>query len=373
MTNDDNPGSIEARSPISERLRDWGWTPEREDELRDHVEGGKVPARVIAQHRGEYRLMTPWAPATGVAPGRMLHRASGHRELPAVGDWVLIEPSADGPATVVEILPRRTQFVRRRAGGEGGEQVIAANVDVACIVSSLNQELNQRRIERYLVAAWESGAMPLVVLTKSDLCADIEALVDPVRDVAAGVPVAVVSSVTGAGLEELRRWIQPRRTAVLIGSSGVGKSTLVNTLAGTDLLDTQDVRAADDKGRHTTTHREIFRLAGGELLLDTPGMRELGLVEAEEGLDETFDDVAELTRDCRFRDCGHAAEPGCAVRAAVDSGAVAGATVDRYLAFRLEAEQEERRIGARERPGNAGDPGSERRSSVPAGRRKKRR
>jgi len=305
---------------VTDRLRDWGWTPDRDDELREQEGEARAPARVIAQHRGEYRLMSPWGEATGVAPGRMRYRASGRREMPAVGDWVLIEPAVDGPATVVEILPRRTQFVRRKAGTESGEQVIAANVDVACIVSSLNQELSARRIERYLVAAWDSGAMPVIVLTKSDLCADIDAAVDPIRDVASGAPIEVVSSVSGNGIEGLRKWLVPRQTVALIGSSGVGKSTLVNTLAGTELLVTQDIRAFDDKGRHTTTHREIFRLPDGLLLLDTPGMREFGLVEAEEGLEETFDDVAELAAQCRFGDCRHVSEPGCRVREAIEAG-----------------------------------------------------
>ncbi len=336
--------SIDLGEFVTPLLREWGWTADRDRELqRRHSAAVGVPARVIAQHRGEYRLIAPWGEVPGVAPGRMLYRASGERELPAVGDWVLIEPSADGPATVVEILPRTTQFVRRRAGVEGGEQVIAANVDVACIVSSLNQELNPRRIERYLVASWDSGAMPVIVLTKSDLRDDVGGVVDTVREVASGAPVEVVSSVTGEGLDGLRKWLTPGRTVALMGSSGVGKSTLVNTLAGAELLATQDIREADAKGRHTTTHREIFRLPDGALVLDTPGMRELGLVEADEGLDETFDDVAELAARCRFRDCRHESEPGCAVRAAIADGSLAAARWASYEKLQKEAAYEVRR------------------------------
>lgn len=342
---DNDPTSTDATRLVTGRLRDWGWTDDRNDELRERAGGGQAPARVVAQHRGEYRLMTPWGEATGVAPGRMRYRASGRREMPAVGDWVLIEPSADGPATVVEILPRRTQFVRRRAGTERREQVIAANVDVACIVSSLNQELSARRIERYLVAARESGAVPVIVLTKSDLCADIDAAVDPIRDVASGAPIEVVSNVSGDGLDGLRTWLVPRRTVVLIGSSGVGKSTLINTLAGGELLATQEIRAFDDKGRHTTTHREIFRLPDGVLLLDTPGMREFGLVEAEEGLEETFDDVGELAASCRFRDCAHLNEPGCAVRAAIDAGTLSAERWASYDRLQKEAAYDVRSSG----------------------------
>ena len=340
MSANDN---IDIRDLITDRLLEWGWTADRNVELAVDDEQVRVPARVIAQHRGEYRLMAPWGEAVGVAPGRMEYRATGRRQLPAVGDWVLIEPARDGPATIVEILPRRTQFVRRKAGTESEEQVIAANVDTAFIVGSLNQELNPRRIERYLVAAWDSGATPVVVLAKADLCDDIDAQVDRIREVAAGAPIEVVSSVTGTGIDELRKWLHPRRTVVLIGSSGVGKSTLVNTLAGRELLATQEVREADDKGRHTTTHREIFRLPDGVLLLDTPGMREFGLVEADEGLEETFDDIAALAAQCRFRDCAHESEPGCAVRAAVEDGTVSADRWHSYVKLGKEAAYEERR------------------------------
>ncbi len=323
------------------RLLDWGWS----DDVEVALEPGSslAPARVIAQHRGEYRLITPWGEATGVAPGRMLYRASGRRELPAVGDWVLIEAEADGPATITEILPRSTQFVRRKSGTESQEQVVAANVDVVFLVTSLNQELSPRRIERYLVAAWESGAQPVVVLTKLDQCDDLEARLTEVRPAAAGAPILAVSAVTGEGIEELQAYLSPGKTVVLLGSSGVGKSTLVNILAGSELLRTQEIRAIDDKGRHTTTHREIFRLPGGALVLDTPGMRELGLVDADEGLEETFDDVAAVIDGCRFRDCTHADEPGCAVREAVQSGAITAERWASYEKLQKELAYEERR------------------------------
>ena len=326
------------------RLLDWGWN----DEVAAgrELDASRPPARVIAQHRGEYRLITPWGEATGVAPGRMLYRASGRRELPAVGDWVLVEPQTDGPATIVEILPRRTQFVRRKAGTESQQQVVAANVDVAFLVTSLNQELSPRRIERYLVAAREGCVQPVVVLTKLDQCDDLQATLAGVLPVAAGAPVVAVSAVTGEGIELLRSHLRPGETVVLLGSSGVGKSTLVNTLAGEELLRTQEIRQGDDKGRHTTTHREIFRLPDGVLVLDTPGMREIGLVEAEEGLEETFDDVAEIVAECRFRDCTHADEPGCAVRPAVQSGAISAERWASYEKLQKEAAYDERRRDA---------------------------
>ena len=325
-------------SPVG-RLMDWGWNDQVEASFK--ASASHSPARVIAQHRGEYRLMTPWDEVTGVASGRMLHRASGRLELPAVGDFVLVDPQTDGPVTIVEILPRNTQFVRRKSGTESQEQIVAANIDVAFLLASLNQELKVRRIERYLVAARESGAQPVIVLTKLDQCGDIAAALALVAPAVSGVPVVAVSSVTGEGIDELRSHLCPGGTVVLLGSSGVGKSTLVNTLAGEELLRTREIREADDKGRHTTTHREIFRMPDGVLVLDTPGMRELGLIEAGDGLEETFDDVTAIIDSCRFRDCTHAAEPGCAVRQAVQSGTVSAERWNSYQKLQKELAYEE--------------------------------
>ncbi len=328
-------------------LRIWGWDDARQ---RAYLDSGSVfpPARVVAQHRGEYVLQAPWGRAIGVAPGRMKHRASRAREMPAVGDWVLVEPASDGPATILEILPRSSQFVRRRAGTEDGEQVVAANVNTAFLMTSLDQNLNPRRIERYLVAGWDSGATPVVVLTKSDLVSDVDAIVEEIEVVAGGADVIAVSSTDGAGLDRLRQYLEPGMTVALLGSSGVGKSTLVNTLAGEDLLLTQEVREIDNKGRHTTTHREIFLLHDGALVLDTPGMRELGLVEADEGIEETFDDVAAIVARCRFSDCRHESEPGCAVAAALSDGVLTAERWDSYDKLQKEAGYEVRRrdVGA---------------------------
>ncbi len=332
---------------VTKALRVWGWDDARQ--LQYDESGSEMPpARVVAQHRGEYVLRAPWGRAIGVAPGRMQYRASRGREMPAVGDWVLVEPANDGPATIREILPRRSEFVRRKAGTEDGEQVVAANVNTAFLMTSLDLDLNPRRLERYLVAAWDSGATPVVVLTKSDLVADAEAIVERIKVVAAGADVVAVSSADGSGLDQLRRYLEPGSTVALLGSSGVGKSTLVNTLAGEDLLLTQAVREIDNKGRHTTTHREIFLLHDGALVLDTPGMRELGLVEADDGIEETFDDVAAIVERCRFSDCRHQSEPGCAVREALREGALTSERWDSYAKLQKEAAYEVRRrdVGA---------------------------
>jgi ribosome biogenesis GTPase len=249
--------------------------------------------------------------------------------------------AAEASATIHHLLPRRSAFVRKAIGG--GAQVVAANVDVAFLVASLNADLNPRRIERYLATAWESGASPVVVLTKADLCDDCEAHKASIEAVALGVPVHVVSAVTGQGLADLSASFAPGQTAALLGSSGVGKSSLVNALAGSSLMVTQAIREEDARGRHTTTHRELVLLPGGRLMLDTPGMRELGLWDAEAGVATTFADVEALVAECRFRNCAHGAEPGCAVRAALVDGSLDEGRWRSYAKLQREAARFARR------------------------------
>jgi ribosome biogenesis GTPase len=299
-----------------------GWTPALEDQFAPHAADGLEPARVAVEHRGAYLLYTTRGEQPAELAGRLRHDAASRGELPAVGDWVAASPTE--PALVHAVLPRRTKFSRLAASDHGQtiEQVVAANVDTVFLVAGLDGDLNLRRLERYLALGWESGAEPVVVLTKADLCADADAVLLGVESVAIGVPVHVVSNVTGAGVEELRRYFAPGRTVAALGSSGVGKSSLVNRLAGEELMAIGTVRA-DGRGRHTTTNRQLLVLPGGGLYLDTPGMRELRLWESEEGVAQTFDDVAAAAARCRFADCSHEREPGCGVRAALADGSLA--------------------------------------------------
>ncbi len=269
---------------------------------------------------------------------RFARGAASRVELPAVGDWLALEPIGDHPrqAAVREVLPRSGTFVRNRLS-DGQPQVLAANVDTAFVVSGLDLDLNLRRIERYLVLSLDGGVTPVVVLNKADVAIDLDRAVAEVHHVAAGTRVIVTSALHGDGLEELRALLDPGTTACLLGSSGVGKSTLTNALLGEERQLVRALRVDDSKGRHTTTHREMFAVPDGGLLIDTPGLRTVGVLQDATGLDATFVEIGELARDCRFTDCGHQSEPDCAVRAALDSGTL---SVDRYEShLKLEAER----------------------------------
>ena len=296
-----------------------GWTPAHEDQFAPHAADGLEPARVAVEHRGAYGLYTARGERPAELSGRLRHAATSRGELPAVGDWVAV--TGGDTALVQAVLPRRTKFSRMAANDHGQtvEQVVAANVDVVFLTAGLDGDLSIRRLERYLTLGWESGSDPVVVLTKADLCDEVDAAVLEVESVAIGVPVHAVSNVTGEGLEALAAYFTGDRTVAALGSSGVGKSSLVNRLAGEELMVTGDLRA-DGRGRHTTSTRQLLLLPDGGLFLDTPGMRELRLWESEEGFDEAFADVATVAADCRFSDCAHKTEPDCAVRAAIEAG-----------------------------------------------------
>jgi len=301
-------------------IQSYGWSDALRHDFAPYAARDLIPGRVTVQQRGQYGLVTDLGELNGQISGRLARDAESGG-YPAVGDWVaLAARPEERAATIHAVLPRRTAFMRRAADTIATEQVVAANVDVALLVASMNADFNPRRLERYLASAWQSGARPVVVLTKADLTEDPDSAVTGAEGVAFGAPVLAVSVVSGEGLVALAALLIPGETSVLVGSSGVGKSTLVNAFAGEGVMTTAGIREHDAHGRHTTTHRELVRLPSGHLILDTPGMRELGLLEAEEGVSTTFEDVEALAEGCRFNDCSHKNEPGCAVREALESG-----------------------------------------------------
>ncbi|MGH7727100.1 MAG: ribosome small subunit-dependent GTPase A [Candidatus Eiseniibacteriota bacterium] len=295
----------------------------------------REPARVLRADREQYHVQGAGSPLVAQVSGRLRHEARNAAEFPAVGDWVVIEPRpAESAATIHALLPRASAFSRKAAGLKTEEQIVAANVDRVFVVTGLDGDFNPHRIERYLTAVWESGATPVVILNKADLCASVtrvEELIAEVETVSPGVPVLAVSALAAQGLEALEAHLDPGSTVALVGSSGAGKSTLLNALMGSVTQDTGEVRVHDSRGRHTTTHRELFVLPGGALLLDTPGMRELALWGGGEGLESSFPEVEELARECRFSDCRHDGEPGCAVARAIETGTL---PEERFASYR---------------------------------------
>lgn len=331
------------------RLAELGW----DDALAAQFEpwAGRadvLPGRVAIEFNHNYRVYVDGGEVEAVAAGRLKHHASERAELPAVGDWVAVRKRPDEDrGSIQAVLPRRSRFSRRAAGNVTGEQVVAANVDVVFIVMGLEADFNTRRLERYLLLARESGASPVILLTKPDLGADVPAQAAEVAAIAGDLPVHVLSPRFNEGLDQVRRYLGVGRTAALLGSSGVGKSTIINRLVGTDLRRTREVRESDSRGRHTTSHRELVKLPDGGLIIDTPGMRELQLWDVSEAVRETFEDLEALAEGCHFTDCRHRGEPRCAVKAAVESGRLDAGRLESYLKLQdelkhLAAEQDER-------------------------------
>ena len=342
-------------------LEDLGWDETRAREIEPWAgKAGFQPGRVIIGFNYLYRVAVEEGEVEVVLAGRLKHRAESRGELPAVGDWVVIrkQPDEDRGA-IVAVLPRRSRFSRRVAGNVTDEQVVAANVDVVFIVMSFDHDYSIRRLERYLLMARESGAAPVVLLTKADLCTDVPAYVAETVAAAGDAPVHVLSPKFNEGLEQVAGYMTAGRTATLLGSSGVGKSTIINRLAGADVQKTREVREADSKGRHTTTHRELVQLPGGGLMIDTPGMRELQLWDAGDSVRETFDEIETLASGCHFTDCRHRDEPRCAVKAAVDDGSVTADRLASYLKLQdelayLARQQDERALIEEKRRGKIG-------------------
>jgi len=334
----------------------WGWRPavaEAWASATAHLGDGRplVPARVIAEHRGAWELQAD-AGALRAGTSGTLRGAVAAGAAPAVGDWVAVRTGEGaGPSTIVAILPRRSTFVRREPGRAAAGQVVAANVDAVLIVTAVGRDVNPRRLERYLAVAWGSGAVPVIVVNKADLR---DGLADAVRiagRVAGAASVLAVSARTGEGVASLSPYVGPGATVALLGSSGAGKSSLVNALVGEERLDTGEVREDDERGRHTTTARMLVPLGNGACLLDTPGMRELGMAggEADAGLVEAFADVAALAAGCRFADCGHGPEPGCAVRRAVEDGSLPAGRLESHGRLAREARAAAARLDSRAR------------------------
>lgn len=319
-------------------LQEYGYTVDEKN-----FTGGLIPARIVEIRKELYKIVCMHGEVTARLKGSFLYRAEGRSDFPAVGDFVAIQYNANGHSGIVKVLPRKSKFSRTDYSGHAAgytktilEQVVAANFDYVFILSSLNQDFNAKRIARYLTQTRQSGAIPVVILSKADLCKNWLPYINELRKFDANVAIIPLSSYTGLGMERLQEFMQPGKTIVLLGMSGVGKSSLLNAISGQEVMVVKEIRSSDARGRHTTTHRELILLANGAMVIDTPGMRELGLWDADQGISDTFSDVEELITHCRFSDCSHKMEPGCAVLCALEAGSLKQVRWDSYLAQKSE-------------------------------------
>ena len=330
-------------------LKQYGYI-ETEEIAKEQAETGLQPACITAVHRERYELVS----RQGILHGKLKTSVYYGREphpFPTVGDFVLIQEVEGGDCQIVKTLPRKSYFSRLDPDPSGfREQAIAANFDTVFIMQSLNQNFNLRRLERYLTLTWQSGATPVIILTKVDLVDDPEYYLSEVESIAAGVDIVATSAITGAGLDKLNKYFQPGKTCVFLGSSGVGKSSLLNTLMGENVMIVKEIREDDARGRHTTTHRQMFTLPCGAHIIDTPGMRELGILEQSDGVQaavsDIFSDVEDHLGSCKFSDCQHESEPGCSIRAAIKSGEIEQGRWDSYQKLQREAQYAEDKLKA---------------------------
>jgi ribosome biogenesis GTPase / thiamine phosphate phosphatase len=333
-------------------LEDIGWCEWFQSCFTAVARPEDVAGRITAVRGGEMEACTSRGPLRAHASGRLRHDASSRNELPAVGDWVALAPRwEEGTGTIHAIVPRRSSFGRMDVGGRTERQVVAANIDTVFLVGGLDADYNPRRMERYLAAAWDSGAVPVIVLNKADMAANVDMRIEEMSMLSPGVAVHAVSAHTGAGIDELRRYAVAGQTVSLLGSSGVGKSSIINRLLGEERLETNAVRESDGRGRHTTTSRELLVLPGGGAVIDTPGMRELEAWHSEETVAGAFEDVESLACACRYADCSHNGEPGCAVQEAIESGVLSVKRYRNYLHLKAEQGRQDRRRRERERRG----------------------
>jgi ribosome biogenesis GTPase / thiamine phosphate phosphatase len=326
----------------------YGFTKEDQKEAIRYIVEGRIqetliPARVTQVHRERYNIVSEHGESGARLKGSAFYNGEGEVTYPAVGDFVLIRYNPQGDSVIYTVLPRRSFFSRLDPATRQTEQIVATNFDYVFIMLSLNHNFNIGRIERYATAAWQSGATPVIVLTKADLVEDVRIYINQACQAAPGVDVVAISSLTGEGIEELNRYVTSGKTIVFLGSSGIGKSTLVNALAGKEIMNTNGIREDDSKGYHTTTHRQMIELENGALIIDTPGMRELGMWDVSEGLKESFGDVEELVLQCRFHNCTHGNEPGCAVRAALEDGTLSADRYKSYVKLQRESKMREQK------------------------------
>ena len=336
------PSLLSVSASTQDNLERLGWDTFFSAQAADHP--GLIPARVSRPDLNRYHLLSATGPLVGLLPGRARSAGQSKADLPTVGDWVLVSPIEEGqedadavPTVLIEVtLNRKSKFSRKEAGERYDEQVVAANIDTVFLVTGLDDNFNVKRIERYLLLAWTSGASPVIVLSKVDLCENLPPRLDKVEKIAMKTPIHVVSATNGQGMEGLREYVTRGKTVALLGSSGVGKSTITNYLLGHDHFDTGAVREGDSRGRHTTTFRELCQLDSGGMLIDTPGMREIQIWADQETLTASFSDIADLALTCKFNDCQHQTEPHCAVSNAIAAGDLPQARLDTFRKFKAE-------------------------------------
>lgn len=317
-------------------LTNLGWNSHFQQHFDNNKMAGLIPGRIAQEHKSMYLAIGQNGEYSAELSGKYRYQAAGKIDYPTVGDWVAMSERDSGKATIQDLLPRKSAFIRKEAGQRTAEQLVAANIDIVFIVSGLDNNYNVNRIERYLTLAYESGATPIILLNKCDLRHDLDSIIREVESRAIAVSVLAISAVTGDGIDKLAGYLTRGNTAAFLGSSGVGKSSNINRLLGENRLKVNSVRQDDSRGHHTTTHRELLVLPSGGIVIDTPGMRELQVWGDDSGLASAFDDIEVIARDCRFRDCNHQDEPGCAVQTAISDGSLKDERFQSYLKLKKE-------------------------------------